>query len=89
MRRFLLLAGVGEVKTGERDRVRARLSREESELEPEPSFSSDIGWGDFRLGDFAADLVVGGKYVSLLGSEASEGVGDGDITLGVSGIGYG
>jgi uncharacterized membrane-anchored protein len=60
-RRFLLWAGPAEASTGERDRVRARFSREESELEPEPSFSSDIGSGDLWCCCFAADLVIGAK----------------------------
>jgi hypothetical protein len=43
------------------------------------------GCGDFGL--FPTDLVTGAKYVSCL-SEVSEGVGDGEMTRGVAGIGY-
>jgi hypothetical protein len=46
MRRFLECAEPTEASAGERDRVRALLSREESELESEPSFSSDMESGD-------------------------------------------
>lgn len=76
-------------KRGLLDLVRARLSRLESD--PEPSFSSVIGSGrgDSCLCFFAADLVTGAKYPSWCFSETSEGVGDGEITFGVEGIGYG
>ena len=36
----------------------------------------------------AAERVTGAKYPSA-DSETSEGVGEGDITRGVAGIGYG
>lgn len=52
-RRFVadieLLSWLLVVKTGDLDRVRARLSRLESEPEPDPSFSSVIGSGDLCL----------------------------------------
>lgn len=35
---------------------------------------------------FLADLVTGPKYPSCAASLVSEGVGDGEITLGVAGI---
>jgi len=37
---------------------------------------------------FFADLVTGPKYPSCDDSRASEGVGEGEITLGVAGIGF-
>jgi hypothetical protein len=74
------------VRTGDLERARARFSTLESE--PEPSFSSVIGGGDLFLWDFAAERVTGAKYESCL-SETSEGVGEGEMTRGVEGIGYG
>lgn len=49
------------VRTGDLERVRARFSRLESDPDPAPSFSSDIGGGDLCLCCFAADRVVGAK----------------------------
>lgn len=51
------------------------------------SFSSSIDGGDLTL-FLVTDLVIGPKYPSRR-SLFSEGVGDGDITLGVAGIGRG
>ena len=73
------------VRTGDLERVRALLSRLESE--PDPSFSSDIGAGDLCLCCFAAERVVGAKYESDR-SDTSEGVGEGEMTRGVEGTGY-
>lgn len=61
IRRFVLWPGPAEAKAGERERVLARLSREESELEPEPSLSSNIGSGDLPCCCFVVDLVIGAK----------------------------
>ena len=72
------------VRTGDLERVRARFSRLESE--PDPSFSSDIGAGDLCLCCLAAERVMGAKYESCL-SETSEGVGEGEMTRGVDGMG--
>lgn len=76
---------------GERDLARARFSTLESEPEPSCSLSSwmDSGWGDFDDCLLATDRVTGAKYPSCCLSDASEGVGDGEITLGVPGMGYG
>jgi hypothetical protein len=49
------------------------------------SRSSSIGSGAFF---FFADLVTGPKYPSCEASRASEGVGEGEITLGVAGTGF-
>ena len=49
------------VRTGDLERVRARCSRLESEPEPEPSFSSEIGSGDLWRTDLAAERVTGAK----------------------------
>ena len=86
MPRFLPWPGAFDINTGERERVLALFSSDESD--PNPSFSSDIGAGDFRL-CFAADLVTGAKYESRPLSAASDTVGEGDMTFGVGGIGYG
>jgi len=50
---------------------------------PSSSISSSIGVAAF----FFADLVTGPKYPSCELSLASEGVGEGEITLGVPGMG--
>jgi hypothetical protein len=48
------------------------------------SISSSIAaWADALI--FLADLVVGPKYPSCNSSFTSEGVGDGEMTLGVAG----
>jgi hypothetical protein len=51
---------------------------------PSSSISSSIGAAAF----FFADLVTGPKYPSCELSRASEGVGEGEITLGVPGMGF-
>jgi hypothetical protein len=51
---------------------------------PSSSISSSIGAAAF----FFADLVTGPKYPSCEFSRASEGVGEGEITLGVPGMGF-
>ena len=56
------------------------------ESEPDPSFSSVMGAGDLLRCAFAAERVTGAKYESCL-SDASDGVGEGEMTRGVDGIG--
>ena len=73
--------------TGLLERVRARFSSEESESDPDPSLSSDMVSGELGRSFREAERVVGGKYESCI-PEVSEGVGDGEITRGVPGIGY-
>ena len=51
------------------------------------SRSSCIGCGVAAF-FFFADLVTGPKYPSCEASRASEGVGEGEMTLGVAGIGF-
>jgi hypothetical protein len=51
------------------------------------SRSSSIGSGVAAF-FFFADLVTGPKYPSCEASRASEGVGEGEITLGVAGTGF-
>ena len=51
---------------------------------PSSSISSPSGTAAF----FLADLVTGPKYPSCELSRVSEGVGEGEITLGVAGIGF-
>jgi hypothetical protein len=49
------------------------------------SISSSIGaWADAFF--FLADLVVGPKYSSCDSSFTSDGVGEGEMTLGIAGI---
>lgn len=78
-----------DIRMGLRDRVRARFSREESDPSPSFSFvSSCIGSG---CGDLGRDLRATDrvKYPSLaVCSDDSDGVGEGDMTRGVDGIGY-
>lgn len=62
-------------------RGRARFSGSEPEL----SASSRTGGGEVTLVARDSDLVMGPKYPSL--EVVSEGVGEGDMTLGVAGIG--
>ena len=73
-------------RAGLRDRDRARLSRLESD--PDPSFSSAMVSGDLCRCWRAVDRVTGAKYESLA-SDVSDGVGEGEMTLGVEGIAYG
>jgi hypothetical protein len=51
---------------------------------PSPSISSASGTAAF----FFADLVTGPKYPSCGLSRVSEGVGEGEMTLGVAGMGF-
>lgn len=51
------------------------------------SISSSIGASDAAC-FFRADLVTGPKYPSCEVSRLSEGVGEGEMTLGVAGIGF-
>lgn len=62
-------------------RGRERFSRSE----PEGSVSSLTAGGEVTLAARDRDLVMGPKYPSL--DPLSEGVGDGDVTLGVLGMG--
>lgn len=77
------------IRMGLRDRVRARFSREESEPSPSFSFVSSCigsGCGDLVRARRATDRV---KYPSpAVCSDDSDGVGEGDMTRGVVGIGY-
>jgi hypothetical protein len=52
-------------------------------LESSSISSSIAAWADALI--FLADLVVGPKYPSCNSSFTSEGVGDGEMTLGVAG----
>lgn len=61
-------------------RGRARFSGSELELS-----ASSLTGGEVTRAARERDLVIGPKYPSLEG--VSEGVGDGDMTLGVAGIG--
>lgn len=62
-------------------RGRARFSGSK----PEPSTSALTGGGEVTRAARDRDLVIGPKYPSL--EVVSEGVGEGDMTLGVAGIG--
>ena len=75
--RLVVLARIGE-----RDRVRARFSREES-----LSWSS-ASWIVSGCGDFARWVFRATDLVKYPSDSGSLGVGEGEITRGVEGIGF-
>ena len=78
---------ISVVGIGDLDLVRDRARFSSDESEPESFFSSAIESGDLCLDPLVIERVMGAKYESFL-SDVSEGVGVGEITLGVGGCAY-